>query len=228
MHASTIIKAILSSLLCRSCINSRYRGSLLAVGESHVRNLFYYVMSKVDDTLTIKNMSKAHHDLDWNPYHFKWITSTYVFENYLREYIEHAQRNEVPKLLLLDLGIWPIISRPLVDYVLAMRDISYVLKIITEMGTTVIWQPMPSVPKNPFKIRADISNHLIGALNYYVCSKIRAVAGVECSPNWRLSLAWSNEMLCPGNSHTMCFIKTFDVTPPGRVTSEYSIKSACS
>ena len=184
-------------------------------------------MHKIDHSIGIQNMSKTHHDLDWSPYHFKWITSTYVFENYLHEYIEHSRFNEVPKLLLLDQGIWPIISRPLTDYVLAMRDLSYLLKIITEMGTTVIWQPIPSLPKNPFAIRADISNALVGALNYYVCSKFRAVAGVECSPNWRLSLAFSNELICPGNSHTMCFLETFNVTPPGRVVSEYTIKHAC-
>ena len=212
----------------RYCVNTRYHGSFLASGESHIRNLFYYIMHKVDDSIGVQNMSKAHHDLDWNPYHFKWITSTYVFEYYLHEYIEHSRANQVPNLLFLDQGIWPIISRPIVDYVLAMRDLSYVLKIITEMGTTVIWQPIPSLPKNPFTIRADISNPLVGALNYYVCSKFRAVAGVDCSPNWRLSLAWSNELICPGESHTMCFLKTFDVTPPGRVTSDYTIKHACS
>ena len=185
-------------------------------------------MHKLDHTIPLSQMVKVHRDLQWNKHIFKWIPSTFVFQRFLFDYLEKAKTQEVAKVLVLDLGIWPIISRPLVDYILAIQDISYVLKQVARSGASVVFQPMGALPQNPFQIRADISNHLVGALNYYVCEKLEKVASITCSPNWKLSLSWSNDLVCPGNSHTMCFNDEFLVTPPGRVTSDMTLKHVCS
>ena len=192
-----------------------------------MRNLFYYTMKKLLEGLTVHSLSKTEHDLDWNPYQFKWNTVLLTMDHYLKDYIIRANMYEMPSLMLVNLGIWPLLSRPLVDYVLGLNNIINDLRILVEMGTRVSWQPMPALPKEALSFRPDISNHLVAALNYYTCKELQEKAGVDCSVNWRASLAWSSDLICPTNTHTMCFQENFNVLPPGRVSSEQILKNIC-
>ena len=152
----------------------------------------------------------------------KKITADYFGEETIRQKGPLA-------LLIIDLGAWPIISRPIADFVLAIDNIAALVKRIVNENVMVIYQDIPASPFVPYINKANPSNQLYGALNFLACSKLMAV-GAHCAPQWRYTLPWIDELLCASNAQTMCYDPLqdkFEVIPAGHVTSQYILRTAC-
>ena len=230
----------------QECFYSRYFNEFYAFGDYHIRNLFYYIIKELAPTFD--QFYPIHNNIDINKFHFKWSTTTYVLEDFLEDFLisldDGVNNNGTlggrktnfeaefyeQKLLIFDLGIWPILSRPIADYVLAIDNIAIVLKKIVDRGTTVVFQDTPATPNNTYTNKPNPSNQLYAALNYFACTKLKAV-GVHCAPNWRYTMPWINDLVCTSKTQTMCFdddTQSFKVTPPGHVTTQYILSTACS
>ena len=132
-------------------------------------------------------------------------------------------------MLVIDLGIWSLMSRPIADYILALDNIVAKVKPLVEENVVVIYQDIPASPQVPYINKPNPSNQLYGALNFLACSKLQAV-GAHCSTHWRYTMPWIEELLCASNTHTMCYdqvTERLEVMPPGHVTSQYIMRTAC-
>ena len=191
-----------------------------------MRNHFYYTMHTLCDNFTV-HMLPLDHDLQWNEYNFRWNPVFHTLDSVITDYIIRASMYDMPRLLFVETGSWPLLSRPLVDYIFGIKKLVNHFAVLRNMGINIFWQPIAALPQKPYVNRIDISNHLIVAMNYYACTTLHHLTGVPCSINWQTSLAWSNELICAANTHTMCFQDNFNVLPPGRVASEQLLKLAC-
>ena len=198
-------------------------------GDSHIRNFFYYTMKQLNPALTVHilNDIAEKHDLNWQPYVYKWNTVLSTMNAFLVDFMERAVLYESSSLLVINTGVWQLLTRPLVDYMAGIEKIVQHLRVLSNMGIKIVWQQLPAMPNNAYAFRWDISNHVIAALNHHTCNRLRDVVGVTCSGNFVTSLAWSEELLCPGRTHTMCFQENFNVLPPGRVASQMILKNIC-
>ena len=208
----------------RECFKNNYNNRFIAIGETHVRDVFFYLSNTLDESF--KHMEKIHNDLRWNQFFFRWETSFFVLEKHLTYILmDLATGKQAPPLIIISIGEWPIVSRPIGDYLLSMDGIISILKTIQRYGSKVIWQEMIAVKHKDAMNRP--SNYLIGAMNYYICSRL-AKADIPCVPYWKYTMPWADDLLCPGNTHTMCYEKGYlEVLPPGHMASQYLLQVAC-
>ena len=165
----------------------RYDNTVFAMGDSHLRNLFYYVITYIDPTYI--NQQKVHRDMSWEAHRYFWTTtaSTLLQDlNKLAISIEKKRKKigySKKEVLFVDMGIWQVISRPSFDYILGIELALPVLQRLHNLGVTVIWQTMPHGPSPEFDkpVPGGIygswrSNYLIAALNYLTCHIVEKVS----------------------------------------------------
>ena len=169
----------------------RYNDQLTAMGDSHVRNLFYYTITYIDPSYV--NQQKLHRNMEWHQHKFIWTTNTLTLLQDLRQYAStiqdhnkhHSRKSNTAKvrhLLYVDMGVWQVISRPMFDYVNSMYVLVPLLKRLQQLGVRIVWQNMPSYPAADYTekyVMAKRSNAATGALNYIICQMLAKVRVVK-------------------------------------------------
>ena len=169
----------------------RFNNRVTTMGDSHARNLFFYVMTYIDPTY--EKIEKTHHDVVWNKHYFYWTTTSLTLINTLREYTVMLEKeasdpgHDTSKryVLLMDMGVWQVISRPVFDYVISVDLILPMLqRLRQEFKVTIVWQNMPSGPLPEFRGVPSVglpgknrSNYGVTALNYIICQLVAKVCG---------------------------------------------------
>ena len=208
----------------RQCFTEKFGDHFMAIGESHVRDVFFYMARTLDDTFS--HMERLNYDLRWQLFWFRWETNFFVLEKHLKMmFMDTGSGRNAPPLIIINVGEWPIISRPIGDYLLSMTNIINILTSLKRYGTTVIWQEMIAVKNIAATNRP--SNDLISALNYFICTRLEA-EGIPCVPYWKFSMPCAEELLCPGKTSAMCFSEGYlNVIPPGHLAAQYIFRYLC-
>ena len=209
-----------------NCLENKFHSSFLALGDNNIKNLYYYLMFLME--IPDSTIEKEDHMLRHKDFIYKKVMVLSLFQNALEEIIDKSH-NHLPKLLMLDLGVWTLASPSLANFILQVRHSVRLLRSIREAGATTVFQDIPAVASERGNSSAtQRSNHLVGALDYYMCSRMRAI-GVTCIPQWKLTQAWADELLCGHGAQPMCLTddSTFEVSPSGRVTSQLILQDIC-
>ena len=208
----------------RECFEEKFNNHFMAIGESHVRDVFTYMSRIIDEKFT--HMERLNFDLRFKLFWFRWETNFFVLEKHLRMmFMATTDGQDPPPVIIISVGEWPIVSRPIGDYLLSMTDIIKLLYALQQRGTTIIWQEMIAV-KNIAATNKP-SNDLIAALNYFICSRLEDL-GIPCIPYWKYTMPWTEELLCPGKTRTMCYDQGFlDVLPPGHLAAQFIFRTLC-
>ena len=168
----------------------RYHDQLTAMGDSHLRNLFYFTITYLDPTYI--NQQKVHRDMNWQEHRYIWTTNSWSLmqdlESYSR-YIEKtysdfiAMKSSKRHLLYVGTSVWQMISRPTFDYINSIDCIIPLLEKLQMMGVEIVWQNMPSSPTpdftkemNMYKYIVNRSNSVIGGQNYIICQMLSKVS----------------------------------------------------
>ena len=95
----------------KECIQSKYNGSFTAIGDSHMRALYYYLVNVT--TGVYRFIPTLRIDMDVNNMDFKWITTCETLEEKLQAYllliVDANNQNPLQQhLLIFDILAWDL------------------------------------------------------------------------------------------------------------------------
>ena len=141
-----------------------------------------------------------------------------------------------PGAIILDLDVNNLIIFSEDQYLLMVHKLASYIYHIKKKGIETIWVDMAAVPPlNLTKIdksgpHRHASNSGTNALNFFTYETLTR-AGATYIPQWRLTDGWRNDLVCPGETHSMCFNKTPSesprITPPGHATAQLIMQNLC-